>query len=275
MRFTIAKIFAGIGICIFFFTSAKAQVNSPYSRYGLGDLSNSQNVINRGMGGVSQAYSDGQSINFINPASYSNLQLTTFDFGVESNLQRLSDPQNNSFHSGNGTLSYLQLGFPLKFAGGWGLNFGLVPLSRVNYNMTRTDSLPGISKVDYIYQGNGGLYQAFMGTGYSVGHLSFGFNLGYLFGSIQNATLAAYPDSLNIYNTKSIQTTSYGSFFWKGGLQYHATLSENLFLDLGVTGSASQQLNAKRNLLRTTWNYSSGQAANVDTALDQEGIPGK
>src|SRR5215470_15167865 len=48
-----------------------AQENSPYSRYGLGDVAPSGNVVNRGMGGVSAAYADPFSINFTNPASYS------------------------------------------------------------------------------------------------------------------------------------------------------------------------------------------------------------
>ena len=35
-----------------------AQDNSPYSRYGLGDLHPNTNILNRGMAGLSAAYSD-------------------------------------------------------------------------------------------------------------------------------------------------------------------------------------------------------------------------
>jgi 1,4-dihydroxy-2-naphthoate octaprenyltransferase len=35
-----------------------AQENSPYSRYGLGDISPSTNIVNRGMGSLSAAYAD-------------------------------------------------------------------------------------------------------------------------------------------------------------------------------------------------------------------------
>src|SRR4030095_3419005 len=48
-----------------------AQENSPYSRYGLGDVAPSTNIGNRGMAGLSAAYADPLSINFTNPASYS------------------------------------------------------------------------------------------------------------------------------------------------------------------------------------------------------------
>ena len=37
---------------------AIAQENSPYSRYGLGDIVPNQNVVNRGMGGIAAGYSD-------------------------------------------------------------------------------------------------------------------------------------------------------------------------------------------------------------------------
>src|SRR6187431_29608 len=62
-----------------------AQDNSPYSRFGLGDQHPGTNIYNRGMAGLSAAYSDPRidgindprnsryhypSINFSNPASY-------------------------------------------------------------------------------------------------------------------------------------------------------------------------------------------------------------
>jgi hypothetical protein len=60
----------------FFFTItyAAAQENSPYSRYGLGNTLPTTNVVNRGMGGISAAYTDPLSVNFANPASYSRFQ---------------------------------------------------------------------------------------------------------------------------------------------------------------------------------------------------------
>ena len=51
-----------------------SQDNSPYSRYGIGDLVPTTNIISRGMGGISAGYTDVFSINFNNPASYSFFQ---------------------------------------------------------------------------------------------------------------------------------------------------------------------------------------------------------
>ena len=60
-----------IGLQLSAFSFLSAQDNSPYSRYGLGDLTPSTNIVNRGMGGFSAAYADPLSVNFNNPASYS------------------------------------------------------------------------------------------------------------------------------------------------------------------------------------------------------------
>lgn len=56
------------------FPAAFAQDNSPYSRYGIGDLTSTTNINNRGMGGITAGYTDQLSVNFNNPASYSSFQ---------------------------------------------------------------------------------------------------------------------------------------------------------------------------------------------------------
>src|SRR3954469_10882249 len=79
----------GFILCsLFFFTvsqTAVAQDNSPYSRYGLGDLYPGTNTGTRGMGGISSGYADVISVNFSNPASYSQFQTT-----VEQRTKKLS-----------------------------------------------------------------------------------------------------------------------------------------------------------------------------------------
>lgn len=66
------------------------QDNSPYSRYGLGDLVPSTNVNSRSMGGVSAGVSTPFSINFNNPASYA-----LFQSKKEENSRKLSLGKSN------------------------------------------------------------------------------------------------------------------------------------------------------------------------------------
>src|SRR5258708_2900208 len=63
-------------ILCFCFSRVSAQDNSPYSRYGIGDLVPSTHIIGRGMGSLSAGIVDysGLSINFNNPATYGSFQ---------------------------------------------------------------------------------------------------------------------------------------------------------------------------------------------------------
>lgn len=272
--------FLGVLISLLFTLSSEAQ-NSPYSLYGLGDVHNNQEILNRAMGGVSEGYYDGQTINFVNPASYSALQLTTFDVGLEGGTQKISDNQNNIYHSAFGTLSYLELGVPLKRGGGWGLVFGLTPITKVNYDILQNDSLKGIAEpVSYLYQGHGGSYQAFVGTGFKVKGFRFGVNAGYLFGSVQRNTQAVYPqDSIGLYNSNITNRFSFGGFFWNAGLQVHIKLSKGSALELGASGGMKASLPTSQDYLAETFYYSgdpSNQSPqNLDTVSYQKGASGK
>ena len=72
---TLHCFFLTILVLIFIaFSPVFSQDNSPYSRYGIGDLVPQANIISRSMGGISAGYTDFLSINFNNPASYSSFQ---------------------------------------------------------------------------------------------------------------------------------------------------------------------------------------------------------
>ena len=96
----ILRLIPFIGL-VCFIQSVQAQINSPFSRYGLGNENyNSQNATSQALGGFTTAYtaamngSFGQSLNFNNPASYASLYMTTFDLGMNltSNILRSQSP---------------------------------------------------------------------------------------------------------------------------------------------------------------------------------------
>ncbi|MFY0252816.1 hypothetical protein ACDQ55_02560 [Chitinophaga sp. 30R24] len=267
MHWTKVSMLCLLGACFLLANKAIAQDNSPYSRYGLGDLNNNQNTVNRGMGGVSQAYSDPQSVNFINPASYSSLLLTTFDVGVEGGARSITE-NGAKFSSAFGTLSYLQLGVPI-IKNKWGLNLGLRPVTRVSYNVQTgtngtffdTTKYPLINR----YEGSGGLYQLYVGTGVRFGNFSIGANLGYLFGNVENNTRLIFPDP-NIYPSHRMFQTTYNSFFYKLGVQYRAKINTDMDLTFGATGSFQQDMKARQETLYETLLYDA--ASNTYTNQD-------
>ena len=73
-------------LTILAFFSLKAQINtySPYSYFGLGDVSNYYNAANNSMGGLGVTNTSSMLLNYINPATYSSLNQTLFEIGVRS-----------------------------------------------------------------------------------------------------------------------------------------------------------------------------------------------
>ena len=56
-------VLSGVGV-------AQNNTNSPYTRYGYGQLSDQGSGNSKGMGGIAYGLRDGSQINFVNPASY-------------------------------------------------------------------------------------------------------------------------------------------------------------------------------------------------------------
>jgi hypothetical protein len=111
--------------------NSMAQDNSPYSRYGVGDLVPGQNIINRGMGSVSAGFGQGLNLNLTNPAALGNIYTTTFELGGELDIRSIkSTTTPDKYKSNNAVISYLQIGFPItskkmmKRGDIWGVSFG-------------------------------------------------------------------------------------------------------------------------------------------------------
>jgi hypothetical protein len=251
--------------------------NSPYSRYGIGDLVPSQNILTRGMGGTSSAYFDFQSINFVNPASYSRLKVTTLDFGVEidSKTLRTIDPP-SKFNGISPNISYLQLGFPLSKSHNWGMNIGLRPVSRVYYK-SAIESTVESDTMRTLFEGNGGGYQVYGGTGFSIGKVSLGANLGYMFGSKNYSSIQNFQgDTLNtfFYPARYSTKTNYSGVFVNAGLQYRARLSRLYTFQFGAHGNLQNKIDATRDQIVETIVQQTNGPVRIDSVketLNQNG----
>lgn len=266
-----------------------AQENSPYSRYGIGNIVPTGNIANRGMGGISAGIADPTTVNTVNPASYGNLIYTTLDVGLEYDGRNLKskEPVGN-YRSNNGIISYLQIGFPLlngnkkamKSGTAWAVTFGLKPISKINYKIQRSGRNAGDS-TETIMEGNGGVNQAFLGTALKLKHFSIGLNTGYLFGEKDYSTRLLFNNDSISYQSANYETNNrFGGMFLSAGVQYAFDLKKNGkkngVFRIGAYGDLKQQYNATRDELRETFVFDANDApVRVDSVSETKDQKGK
>lgn len=180
--------------------------NSPYTRFGYGELSETSANELRAMGGVSMANRSKHTINSSNPASFSSVDSLTFmfDIGANTRFSMFSDGNNKGSNTFNANLEYITMRFPLgKLIG---FSAGLLPYSMVGYNFSHTDSLAIPGKENHIpylqsYNGSGGISQVYSGLSVELfKHISLGVNAYYLFGETNNLLIQDFYNQ-NGYNT--------------------------------------------------------------------------
>jgi hypothetical protein len=268
-------------------TACFAQNNSPYSRYGLGDVVPNTNIVNRGMGGVAVGDTDFLHINFNNPASYAYFQVgqdprgkkinsgrVILDAGINLENRTLREPNRaDKFTSSDLYFSYLQIGLPIRK--NWGMVFGIRPLTRVSYKMNTVEHFNSTDSILSENTGSGGIYLPSIGTGFAIKKFSAGFNLGYLFGRSETAVnKGVLSDSVFFYDAMYKTETSFGHLYADAGVQYKIDFNNDVvkkqqnFIILGVSGNLKQTLKATRNTTEGTFiNDQSGPL--VDTIVNR------
>jgi hypothetical protein len=213
--------------------------NSPFSRFGLGNLSPQYLTNTAGMGGMTAAFRDAYHYNPINPASLSALKLTDFDFGMYAKNTSINDGK-NTLDSWSGNINHIALGFPTYSVINeiydrkprevrWAMGLALMPYNTMGYLIETQSNSPnyqvdsGIVKNNFI--GSGGSYRLMWGNGVSYKGLSVGANIGYLFGKMNyfRQNLLFDPNFYTFANNVE-ENYTLGSFFWNLGFQYTFTL---------------------------------------------------
>ncbi|WP_233165975.1 outer membrane protein transport protein [Pedobacter sp. ASV12] len=251
--------------------NAQITLQSPYSKFGVGNIKGSLLPQLRAMGGVSTAVNKVNffnNINMQNPASYASINLTTLDIGMAAGFTELSNStqKENSFNS---TLSHVALAFPVTTKSA--LSFGIMPYSELGYNFinstkvgTTTDNT---KNVDYRYTGEGGLTKAYLGYGIQFGdHFRIGANAEYLFGDLLENRSTEYVNEPGAINSRLQAKNSVGGIGFSYGAQYDISLDSKTTIMLGYSGSSSSKINSKRSQVVTQY-YNDSQG-NEQTAID-------
>ena len=211
---------------------------SPYSIYGIGDISKEGTAFNKGMGGTGIATRNKRFINYLNPASVTARDSLSFmaDFGLS---QKNTVYKQGDIKSANNTFNIYDfvMSFPIYRSSAFMV--GITPFSDVGYDFSSIETDPEIigntGTITYDSFGSGSIYQVFFGAGVTFWkRLSLGAEAIYYFGNIDKVTNMDYSNS-SYRSINSGNDLSINAFTGKFGLQYEQKIAGNVSMTLGAT----------------------------------------
>lgn len=275
-----------------FISQAQPKDNSPFTQFGIGDLSDTSLPSSHGMGGLGAVYHDFFEANLDNPASLGFLQYTTFQIGFfakRSGYTRINDKQT----VWNGNLDHISLNIPLinplnealerrETDFSWGTSFSIRPYSQIGYHIRLQDSIAPIGRIQRDFKGTGGIYQVNWGNGWKYKNLSAGLNLTYMYGKEAKDELISFEDLENPYRDIFTSTHAYKGFQYRFGLQYEQPLdlkkaranndNPSRLLSAGLFFGGQTTLTTKSDITKLGFN---SVTHDVDTAFISLDAPGE
>lgn len=289
----IKKVLILITFYIGFISSSIGQTNgiSPYSKVGIGDVANPFTNNIRNMGGTGISFVSPYIINMANPATYSYLKTTSFEFGMYAKSAQLEDDENKS-NVWSGNINNISLAFPLrnpindvldrtKKDYSLGMAFSLMPHTLIGYSTSSEEETPGIGKYTRLYSGKGGTYEFLWGNSIQYKNVSFGLNLGYLFGNIVQSNNTYFTDVGFPYNNFFTTDYSLSGFLWNIGLLYTLELNKNKKEEVnkskinkfvfGLTFKPKTGFSTKADFSKIAVQTGSGDRDTLSIAIDEKG----
>jgi len=260
-------IFSTVVFLITVTTFGQNNTNSPYSRFGLGNLNETGYAHSIAMAGTGIAKRSVNNIDFQNPASYAWFKPNAhiLQLGIRNDYNIIQN-SNTKQRSGNSNLDYFSFGFPV--AKWWGAGVGLLPYSTVSYEISNTEKIIGNENAQYnsLYEGSGGINRFFIGNGFRpLKNLTIGFNISYLFGTIEHQSKTLFNnDTIDYYylNTRIENFDRYNGFIYDLGFQYKLDLKNERALVIG--GIYSPNLNINKIYEQKTVTFLDGSVYDIE-----------
>jgi hypothetical protein len=243
---------------------------SPFSMYGIGDISNSGFARNLSMGGLTSSLYSPYHLNPGNPATYSAIGQNSFIFeiGATAKYLKLNTPK-TEFDDFNANFSYIAIGFPVTKW--WKAGIGLLPLSNIGYTIQENIVMDyDGSELTNTYTGEGGITNFYFDNSFKIlKSLSIGVKLSYSFGPlVYKRVSASVNESSSSYIIRK-DKANISSFNYKTGIHFHRKLSDKLFLNLGATYGIESELKATDHLFIINSVTRSSGSSLVDTLKDE------
>src|SRR5437879_1049730 len=237
-----------IGLALLLISSATFGQNggSGYSRYGIGDLRYFSGGRTTGMGGASIAVLSPNSIELLNPASWARISVTRFSVGTLYEGFSTSDAVASGYFS-QLTFNGAEIAVPISTGSGVVASGGIMPYSRVNYNVITPITDPNYAFTTQ-YLGDGGISMGYLGSSVTVGDISLGAKFEYYFGTLNYTTRQLFSNSqyasAEVLRSSEIRGIggSFGLIY--SGLGKLINLPETNSLNLGLVFNTSSDANA-------------------------------
>ncbi|MCP4314080.1 MAG: hypothetical protein GY790_22740 [Bacteroidetes bacterium] len=224
---------------------------SPYTRFGLGDLSKQGFGQNQAMGGTGLAIHEGNRINYLNPAASSALDSTSvyFDFGANAFFNQyltegddISDMSNSWWN-----MNLHHVAFASSMGKNLGFSAGIVPYSSIGYSIKQeyNDYMNG-NAMDTYYSGDGGIMNFYLGTSVKLfDRVAVGVTMNYLMGKLTRNRQVEFPMNSSYSDASSEERLDIRKPVFSFGMQYKEVISEKFFLSLGATYDLATDVNTE------------------------------
>jgi hypothetical protein len=233
-------------------------------------------------------------LNIVNPASLAHLKTTTFEGGLRGAYTQLQDGDLSS-NIWSANLAYLAIGMPVQNPINllfnkketkiqWGTGFYLKPYSVTGFEIEISDVLNGTDTFTRKYTGEGSTYIVNWGNGFKYKDLSFGLNIGYLFGNTDFERRLDFgddnPGGILNYNTVNQNINNHKAFVWNLGVMYDFVFKYEQqadgkrgqpmkYLTVGATFNSDWNLNTKVDSL--LYRENRGGSLQTDTLFSLQG----
>ena len=236
-RIIALSVFLIISVCAFA-QSGTYGAYSPYSIFGIGNISKEGTAFNKSMGGVGIATRNKRFINYMNPAAVTARDSLAFmgDFGLSQNNSIFNQGDIRSAKNTFNVYDFV-LSFPIYRSSAFMV--GITPYSDVGYDfssiITDNSIIGQTGNITYDSYGTGSVYQLFAGAGVTFWkRFSVGAEVIFLFGNLDKVTNMNFSNSsyrsLNSGNELTIRGIP-GKF----GLQYEQKLGDKVSMIVGAT----------------------------------------
>ena len=211
---------------------------SPYSIFGIGDISKEGTAYNKSMGGTVIANRNRRFINYMNPAAVTARDSLSFmaDFGLTESNSVFRQGDIKSAHNTFNIYDFVMT-FPIYKSSAFMV--GITPFSDMGYDFSSIEKDPEIigntGNITYDSYGTGSVYQVFAGAGVTFWkRLSLGAEMIYYFGNLDKVTNMDYSNS-SYRSVNSGSELMVRGLTGKFGLQYEQKIAGDVSVVVGAT----------------------------------------